>query len=200
MEFVCIIKEIYYQDISKLNISPSTCYVGFQYKIKLAILGLPIGHPIKITMNFNEFHVKQLKSSFLVILGDFIARSKSWCLDDIVTYEGSKIDSLATTHGFHQLISQPTHLLRTSSTCIDLIFTDQPNLVVNSGIHPSLHKNCHHQITFCKLNLETEHPPPYERLVWDYKKQIQIPLGKPLNKLIGNFYFPIKMIMNKLLS
>ena len=118
---------------------------------------------------FNEFltnferllnHVKQLKSSFLVILGDFNARSKSWYSDDITTYEGSNIDSLTTIHGLHQLISQPTHLLPTSSTCIDLIFTDQPNLVVNSGAHPSLHKNCHHQITFCKLNLKIEYPHP----------------------------------------
>ena len=123
---------------------------------------------------FNEFltnferllsHVKQLKSSFLVKLGDFNARSKSWCSDDITTYEGSNIDPLTTTHGLHQLISQPTHLLPTSSTCIDLIFTDQPNLVVNSGTHPSFHKNCHHQITFCRLNLKIEYPPPYERLV-----------------------------------
>ena len=114
--------------------------------------------------------MKQLKSSFSVILRDFNARSKSWCLDDITTYEGSKIGSLTTTHGLHQLISQPTHLLPTSSTCIDLIFTDQPNLVVNSGAHPSLQKNCHHQISFCKLNLKIEYPPPYERLVRDYKK------------------------------
>ena len=47
-------------------------------------------------------HVKQLKSSFLVILGDFNARSKSCCLDDITPYEGSKIDSLSTTHGLYQ--------------------------------------------------------------------------------------------------
>ena len=105
-------------------------------------------------------HVKKLKSSFLLILGDFNARSKSWCLDDVTTYEGSKIDSLTTTHGLYQLISQPTHRLPTSSTCIDLKSTDQPNLVVNSGAHPSLHKNCHHQITFCKLNLKIEYPHP----------------------------------------
>ena len=157
---------------------------------------------------FNEFltnferllnHVKQLKSSFLVILGDFNARSKSWCSDDITTYEGSKIDSLTTTHGLHQLISQPTHLLPTSSTS-PTSSTEQPNLVVNCGAHPLLHKNCHHQITFCKLNLKIEYPPPYECLVWDYEKQIQIPLGKLLNKLIANFYFKIKVFMNKFLS
>ena len=112
---------------------------------------------------FNEFltnferllnHVKQLKSSFLVVLGDFNAQSKSWCLDDITTCEGSKIDSLTATHGLHQLKSQSTHPLPTSSTCIDLTFTDQPNLLVNSGVHPSHHKNCPHQETFCKLNLK----------------------------------------------
>ena len=91
---------------------------------------------------------------------NFNTQSKSWCSDDVTTYKGSKIDSLTATHGLHQLISQPTHLLATSSTPIDLIFTDQPNLVVNSGAHPSLHKNCHHQITFCKLNLKIEYPHP----------------------------------------
>ena len=66
--------------------------------------------------------MKQLKSSFLLILDAFNAQSKFWCLDDITTHEGSKIDSLTTTHGLHQLISQLTHLLSTYSNCIDLIF------------------------------------------------------------------------------
>ena len=155
--------------------------------------------------DFNEFltnfervlnYVKQLKSSFLVILGDFNARSKSWCVDHKAIYEGLKIDPLLKTHDLHQLISQPTHLLPASSACVDLIFTDQPNLVVNSGVHPSLHKNCHHQITFCKLNLKIESPPPYERLVWDYKKANTNSITKLLNKLIGNVYFKMKMFMN----
>ena len=34
----------------------------------------------------------------------------------------------------------------------------------------SLHKNCHHQITFCKLNLKVEYPPPYQHLVCNFKK------------------------------
>ena len=38
-------------------------------------------------------------------------------------------------HGLHQLISDPTHLLQNSLSCIDLIFTDQPNLVVKIGRH-----------------------------------------------------------------
>ena len=57
-----------------------------------------------------------------------------------------------------------------SSFCIDLIFTDQSNLIVDSDVHLSLHSNFHHQITYCKLNFNIKYPLPYEHLVWDYNK------------------------------
>ena len=80
--------------------------------------------------NFEKllYQIKQFRSSFVVILGDFNAKSKSWWNKDITSNEGSQIDSLATTYGLQQLISDPTHILPNSSTCIALIFTDQPNL------------------------------------------------------------------------
>ena len=79
-------------------------------------------------------------------------------------------DSVTLTPGLEQLISEPTHILSNSSSCIDLIFTNQPNLVVDSGTHPSLHPNCHHQIIHCKINLQVEYPPPNQRHVWIYAK------------------------------
>ena len=100
-----------------------------------------------------------------------------------------KIDSLTTTHGLDQLTSQPTHLLPAFSICIDLIFTDQPNLVVNSGTYPSLHKNCHHQITFCKLNLKIEYLQPYECLAWDYKKADTHSIRRALKQVNWRFLF-----------
>ena len=39
----------------------------------------------------------------------------------------------------------------------------------DSGIHPSLHSNCHHQMIFRKFNLKIFYPPPYERHIWHYK-------------------------------
>ena len=116
------------------------------------------------------YQIQQFRSSFVVILGDFNTRSKSWYNEDITSNEGSQIDSLTNTYGLEQLISDPTHILPNSSTCIDLTFTDQPNLVVDSSVHPSLHTNCHHQINYCKFNLITEYPPPYQHLVWDSKR------------------------------
>ena len=68
------------------------------------------------------------------------------------------------------MISALTHILQHSSICIDLIFVNQPNLVIDSGIHPSLHQNCHHQVIFYKLNLKVEYPPPEAHEVWDYGK------------------------------
>ena len=117
----------------------------------------------------NSDHSESYQNNyFTIILRAFNARSKSWWPEDVTSHERTHIESLTTMHGLQQLISDPTHLLPNSS-CIDIIFTDQPNLAVNSGIHLSLHVKCHHQIIQCKFNLMIVYPP-YECLVWDYKR------------------------------
>ena len=69
-------------------------------------------------------------------------------------YEGSKIDGITSTFGLQQTINEPTYIIRDSFSCNDLIFTSQPNLVMESRVHSSLHPNCHHQITYAKFNLK----------------------------------------------
>ena len=96
--------------------------------------------------------------AFRLILGDFNCRSNSWWKGDISTKEGIDLESVSSSHGLHQLITDPTHILPQSSSCIDLIFIDQPNLVIDSGVHSSLHANCHHQITLSKLTLKIVFP------------------------------------------
>ena len=59
------------------------------------------------------------------------------------------------------MINNLTHKSDIYSSCIDLLLTFQPNLVVESGVHSSLHSNCHHQIIFAKFNLNIHYPPPY---------------------------------------
>ena len=51
-----------------------------------------------------------------------------------------------------------------------MIFTSQPNLIMESGVHSLLHENCHHQITYAKFNLKIYYPPPHKREVWHYQK------------------------------
>ena len=105
-----------------------------------------------------------------VVLGDFNATSSLWYNRDITTYEVSKTDGATSQFGLEKIIKEPTHIIGDSSPCIDLIFTTQPNLVMESGVHSSLHSNCHHHITFAKLNLKIYYPPPYERDIWHYQK------------------------------
>ena len=61
------------------------------------------------------------------------------------------VTRVTTTYDLQQLISDPTHFFPKSSSCIDLIFTYQPNLMVDSGVHPTLQANFHHKITYCKV-------------------------------------------------
>ena len=77
---------------------------------------------------------------------------------------------MSTSNGFHQIISEPTNIQRNSSSYIDLIFTYQPSLVTNKGVHALLHSSCHHQIIHCTFNLNIVYPPPYQRLLWNYKR------------------------------
>ena len=126
---------------------------------------------------------------FSIILGDFNVRSNNWWQGDTLTSEALRIDYLTTSYGFQQLISEPTHILKNSSSSIDLIFTDQPNLITASATHPSSHPNCHQNITFCKINLKITYPPPYKRLVWDFKRANISSIRKAIKMIDWQFMF-----------
>ena len=96
-------------------------------------------------------------------------KSSLWYNNDITTYEGSKIDDVTSQSGLEQIIKEPT-LIVDSLLCIDLVFTTQPNLVMESGVLSSLHSKCHHHMTFAKFNLKIHYPLPYEQEVWNYQK------------------------------
>ena len=58
----------------------------------------------------------------MAVLGDFNAKSNSWYANDNTNIEGSKMDILTASLGFNQIANEPTHILKNSSFCIDLIF------------------------------------------------------------------------------
>ena len=43
---------------------------------------------------------------------------------------------------------------------------------MESGVHSSVHPNCHHQITYARFNLKIHYPQPYEREIWHYDQEI----------------------------
>ena len=60
-----------------------------------------------------------------------------------------------------QVITETKHILENSCSCIDLIFSNQPNLIMDSGVHPALHSKCHYQVVYSTLNLKIEYPLCY---------------------------------------
>ena len=92
------------------------------------------------------------KNSFLIVdLGGFHAKITNWYKNNINSYEVLKFDTITFQFGLQQTINEPTYLTSDSSSCIELIFTSQPNLAMESDVHSSLHPNCHHRTIFVKL-------------------------------------------------
>ena len=79
-------------------------------------------------------------------------------------------------------------------------FTDQPTLTVNSGVHSSLHQNCHHQIVYSTFNLNIYYPPPYQRLIWDYKKADEKSIRKALDSVNWERLFGSKDIESQVMT
>ena len=103
-------------------------------------------------------------------MGELMHNYQTGVIYDISNNEGVQIDSITSIECLEKLIYEPTHVLSNSSSCIDLIFTNEPNLVVDSGTHPFLHPNCYHIIIHCKINLQVEYLQPYQRHLWNYDK------------------------------
>ena len=118
--------------------------------------------------------INKCKRTVSVITVEFNARSSSWWSED--TSEETKLYSLTSSDWFSQLINETTHIQRSSSSCIDLAFTDQPNLSVNSGAHASLHETVIFKLYILNLILI---------FIWNYviqgirNRQIQKKIGKP---------------------
>ena len=61
------------------------------------------------------------------------------------------------TSGYNQMIDKPTHFINESSSCIDLIFSLNVNLMKNCGVEQSLYEKCHHSIIYGNME------------IWDFK-------------------------------
>ena len=101
--------------------------------------------------------------------GDFNGHSQFWWPDGDTNAEGREIEDIFASQNLTQIISEPTNFQPGKRpSCIDLIVTDQPNLVLESGTRPSLDSTCHHQIIYCKVNFRIPPPPPIDRKIWHY--------------------------------
>ena len=69
-------------------------------------------------------HLTSFEPHLLLITSDFNVRSSSWWSGDVDNIEGTRLESITSFYGFHHKINESTHILPSSSSCIDLIFTN----------------------------------------------------------------------------
>ena len=127
-----------------------------------------------------ELHIFLTIWNCYLIIPQIKTRLYTWLLATLIQgqkklkVEGKKFEFLTSKCGFKQVISDQTHILASSSSCIYFIFTPQPNIVMNSGVHSSLHPNCYHQITHVKFNLKTLYHLHMKESFGNIKMQIMI--------------------------
>ena len=73
-----------------------------------------------------EFHA--LLTNFIFLLDNIVNQNQNWCSGDKMTYEGKKLHSLVSQCGFKQVISDPTDILESRSSCIYLILRTKVQL------------------------------------------------------------------------
>ena len=79
-----------------------------------------------------------------------------------------------------QLITEPTRITKTSEYLLDLIITDSPGYISNSGVSLPI-CNVDHHGTFCALNFKTPKTFSFTRKIYNYKDADFIQLREVLS-------------------
>ena len=116
-------------------------------------------------------NIKKENPYCMYFADDYNCHSQLWYNDGKTDAEGREIEQAMSMLGLMQLFNEPTNFEPNKNpSCIDLIFTDQPNLVIESGTRPSLDNICHHQITYCRMNFQITTAPHFDKKIWHFNR------------------------------
>ena len=131
-------------------------------------------------------NISKLNPYVSIIIGDLNAKNTRWW-GEVNDKSGMLLYDLFDNLNLIQVIDQPTHFRPgCNPSCIDLITTSEPNLILESGVLPTLVDTCHHQITFAKIDFNVNHAPPYKRMIWNYDLADDTNIKKCLNDIDWN--------------
>jgi exonuclease III len=132
-------------------------------KILLCVCYRPPGSTVAFWDKLNE-SLDMAKASGIndiLLIGDLNS--------DPQTFHGQKFINFCNNNNMHMNVHEPTRITATSSTILDQIVTSRPNLVTDVKIEPPISTNDHCTVT-ASLNLKPKTDPPFQRLMWNYKK------------------------------
>ena len=108
------------------------------------------------------------KAESLIITGDFNDRCEKWDENHAQSDLSNKLVDILNASNLYQIIKEPTRITTNTSNLLDLIITDSPGYIMDSGTLPPL-ANLDHCAVFCKLTIRYINDTTYIRHVWDYK-------------------------------
>ena len=132
-------------------------------------------------------NINSLNPAISIITGDFNGKCSKWYSFDTSDNIGKERDTITSTASYSQIIDKPTDFTNNSSSCIDLIFTSNPSIIVDSGIEKSLFSSCHHDIIYGKINFRVPLPPPQFRTIWDYKNADASSIQRAIENFLVKF-------------
>ena len=144
-------------------------------------------------------NINSLNPAISIITGDFNRKCSKWYSFDISDNIGEELDTITSTAGCSQIIDKPTHFTNNLFSCVDLIFTSNRSILVDSGIKKCLSSSCHHDIIYGKINFRVPLPPPHFKIVWDYKNANTISIQHAIENFNWQYTFERKTINEKVI-
>ena len=162
-----------------LESANSEClWVEFRLKYGLVLLGVYYRPPGQYAADRDLF-IDELDLSItkalecnpktLIITGDFNDRCQSWNTDHSDSDLGLRLVNILSQNNLFQLINEPTRVNNVSESLLDLMITDSPGYVLNSGILPPI-STSDHSVVFCTFSISHRVDHPFKRKIWDFKK------------------------------
>ena len=73
---------------------------------------------LSFLLNFEFLHqdISNRNPYLTLLLGDYNVRNTNWWHDEITTTEGIQLETTTTNYGLQQLIDEPTHIRKNSSS------------------------------------------------------------------------------------
>ena len=148
----------------KLHFGPKTVYFGVCYR--------PPGQTALEKANFLFDLETQLDeilplcrgpNQTVILTGDFNDRTKDWHSPHNESELGQELYNLLNSFNLQQLIKEPTR----KDNLLDLLITNNPRLIINSGVLDPIH-DLDHCTIFGKLNYNIKYNKPFRRTIWDY--------------------------------
>ncbi len=117
----------------------------------------------------------------IVITGD---------LNDDQLKPGGKLRNILNTHNMHQFISEPTRVTENSKSCLDIIASNNKNIIKDTWVVPPALGD-HHSV-FCSFDHKKQKQKTFQREIWLYDKADYEGLNNALdavdwdNELLGD--------------